>query len=589
MIEPVVPIAARFFDVERFTSKFVPLFKRESGSEPKPEDRTWTLVESCKTSLDMLKAAVLFNQRYPKVEKAEIQDIRNWLDSNKGPLDRSQIISGLNYFFCGINREAPEITSVELIEAAYHFNNQALCERLKIEFRIRVYTVLARKNIIEVIRLLKEIEASLFDLKWASDKLAEFLGRKLIDSKDRQTLVIAYISEGVPKLSFNTSFGGSFTIDDEVWNLLGEIHSLRALDFVGVQVRFNKLPRKLSSLTVCGLKNDDKNRLNSAPIGLKSLIIDSSDIDSDFFIGMPPLIEKLAVTNCEMIDDKLVEYLPIGLTHLDVSGCRLISDQFLCKVPDSLKSLTLRNLFSITDVGLSHISAMGLTFLCIAGTLITDNGLLKIPNSVTHLVIGERATDKGLFDLSLKLKGLLSLDLRDNKSITRRGLSALPKTVTDLNLSGTNITDEDMGSLPLNLIALNLCGSKVNKPLLPIGLLNLNVYQTYASDLDYLRNARCLMHFSANYIKTNDLSLIPRNVLNLTLDFSQINNLDQLPPHLLILNISFCRMLKVEELSKVPKTVRLVDITDTSFDLATAKSYLPQECVIINGTEIHVV
>ena len=254
MIESVVPIAARFFDVERFTSKFVPLFKRESGSEPKPEDRTWTLVESCKTCLDMLKAAVLFNQKYPKVEKAEIQDIRNWFDSNKGPLDGAKIISGLNYFFCGINRDAPPITSIELIEAAYHFNNHALCERLKIEFHIRVYTVLARKNIIEVIRLLKEIEASSFDLKWASDKLAEFLGRKLIDSKDRQTLVIAYISEGVPKLSFNTSFGGSFTIDDEVWNLLGEIHSLRALDFVGVQVRFNKLPRKLSSLTVIWLK-----------------------------------------------------------------------------------------------------------------------------------------------------------------------------------------------------------------------------------------------------------------------------------------------------------------------------------------------
>ena len=137
---------------------------------------------------------------------------------------------------------------------------------------------------------------------------------------------------------------------------------------------------------------------------------------------MPPLIEKLAVTNCEMIDDKLVEYLPIGLTHLDVSGCRLISDQFLFKVPDSLKSLTLRNLFSITDVGLSSISALSLTFLCVAGTLVTDNGLLKIPKSVTHLVIGERATDKGLFDLSLKLKGLLSLDLRDNKNITKKGL-----------------------------------------------------------------------------------------------------------------------------------------------------------------------
>ncbi|MFN4174463.1 MAG: hypothetical protein ACK4HV_05105, partial [Parachlamydiaceae bacterium] len=523
-----------------------------------------------------------------------LRDIRNWLFNNLSIVDRNEIISGLNYIFCGLNREAPPPSFIELIEAAYHLGSRALFERLKIELEINVHVALAKEDLKEIAKLLKELEASSIsddsDLIRLSDKLAECLGRKFIDSVDREMRMHAYRCVGVPKLIFNASRGGAFKVDELFYHFLNNIESLKTVHFIGVGVSLKKLPRRLLHLTLKHCSFEGGFKLSNAPMGLKSLaVIECGGIDSHFFIGMPPVIEKLSIIGIEGLDDRIADYLPVELTHLDLSGSLGISDSFFMNVPKSLKRLSVKNIVTITDDAIKRISCLNLAYLNIQGTRVSDEAVYHIPKTITHLCAGECITDAGLLSLSINLPRLFKLELCGNKRISSKGISQLSKSIIELNLTSSSVKDQDMVSLPVQLRALNVSGTKISKPILPIGLLSLDVNQSYSSDLNYLNYTKTLIHFSTNFIKDSDLSCVPRAVLSLTLDFSQINNLDHLPPNLLVLNLSFCRSLDVKELSKVPKTLRMIDITDTSFDLERAKSYLPLDCVIIRGTEIHVI
>lgn len=578
-------LSVHIYEVNRFTAKFASLFKKHM-EDVKDKSRLWTIVLDCTTALDMLKAAVLYNQYFPGTDQPEIRDIRAWFNENRNPLSRDIIVSGLNYFFSGVNKEHPIINDVELMEAAYHLNNQLLFQRLKQEIQVKVYSALAKQDLTLIVQLANQLEKSTFEdasiSSWAST-LSQYLGRRLINSRDRYSLFQAYKSLEVQRLTFNASIGGSFTLDDEFMDMLSSVESVKSLEFVSVDVKLVKISRRVTSLKIQGFKKSKDNNLNLAPMSLQSFEISHSDIDKDFFVGMPPIVKRLSIIKCEELEDGFIEFVPIVLTHLNVSNCVKLTDKFLRKIPKMLQSLVLWHVSNITNFGMGKLKDLNdLKELNIHGTLVSDNGVNLIPRGVEVLYLGNHITDKGLLDVPPRLK---LLDLRDNKNVSKKGLCVLPSTIQEINLSMTNITDADLCALPTGVLKMDISYTKVQNPQLPLGLLSLTAMYTSLTDFSVLKQVPGLVQFATNTKLA--LKHVPRNVVCLTLDFSSINNLDDLPPDLVILNLSFVRSLKAEELGKVPKSLQMIDITDCDIDIGDARNYLKHSCVIIMGTEIH--
>lgn len=123
-----------------------------------------------------------------------------------------------------------------------------------------------------------------------------------------------------------------------------------------------------------------------------------------------PNLKQLKVRRS--IGDRSLKYLPASLTSLDLSGCAHITDAGLEDLPKDLKILDLSE--------------------CVG---ITCHGIKKLPDSLTSLSICRLRVFHGVREISF------------------------PQQLEHLNLSGTDIVDDQLISLPTSLTSLVLSNS----------------------------------------------------------------------------------------------------------------------------------
>lgn len=481
------PLALRFCEVERFTNKFAKVFRAlECDDSFATEKRCWSVVEGCKSCLDMLKAAVLFNRMFPKAYRAELRDISEWLAKNR-EFSAEMILSGLHYFFSGVGKDDPVVSDVELIESAYYLDAPDIYYRLRLDFEKRVEAAVEKGTLRERAELLHEIESSsLKDEPFfgeSSYKIAAILGERFLCSKDKLGLGLAYQDLGITKLSLNGS-KLPVVLDEANWEPIRRISTLQELEFKSLYFRFDKLPRQLSSLKISSFKFESGNSLRDAPMGLRTLEIRCSDITGSFFRDMPCLIERLVLNQCNEVDDTLAAYLPAHLTDLDVTSCHRLSDVTLSKLPPTVWHLKVGCLDKVTDAAMARLPP-ALKTLDVSNTSVTDKGIKLVPLTVTRFDLSDRITDGGLFFLP---PHLFYLGLANNKNISIKGLLVLPQ-VRELNLSMTRVTDNDTKVLPKALRVLDLSKTRVQVPSIPPGVLSLNLSHT-AVTKEILENLR---------------------------------------------------------------------------------------------------
>ncbi|CAH3185471.1 unnamed protein product [Porites evermanni] len=231
---------------------------------------------------------------------------------------------------------------------------------------------------------------------------------------------------------------------------------------------------------------------------LKVLVIGNTKISSLEVVHQLPQLEMLNVSHTEICDDSLVALE----NHPSLASLSLLStnvtDDGLCHLQGlKLSTVKLPNRLHITDQGINNIQVLPLVALDLSDYIhITDNGVYSIAHMTSSTALTELEelnldrtliTDDGCTVLScfrhLRILGLSSTRI-SNKLLLNGTLNEC-KTLTQLNLSRTRISDKRLDQLVLPVLSqLNLDWTRVT----PSGCLTL---LTGCPSLKALRTNNC--------------------------------------------------------------------------------------------------
>lgn len=146
----------------------------------------------------------------------------------------------------------------------------------------------------------------------------------------------------------------------------------------------------LTSLTVSGSHHTNL-FMNYLPTTLLELSLSYvSDMDGNCLALLPRTLTSLTLTGCKKFSsDQSWATLPPGLTYLQLKNTRNVTGKGLQSLPRSLRSLHLES--SSLEVHDADIDALPpqLQFLKIGPIAITQEGIKKLPKTLTSLEVGE--------------------------------------------------------------------------------------------------------------------------------------------------------------------------------------------------------
>ena len=286
--------------------------------------------------------------------------------------------------------------------------------------------------------------------------------------------------------------------------------------------------------------------LKHMPVPFSLALRNISAFDSGHFgawKGLSQLTQLDLSGNGNLVDISAVQGLR-SLTWLNLALTK-VSDDGLKDLPKSLTSL---NLYwtNVTGEGLKNLPK-SLTTLSLQGTTVSDDGLKDLPKFLTWLSLDyTKVTDEGLKDLP---KSLTSLSLAETK-VTDEGLKDLPKSLTWLNLRDTKVIGTGFKDLPKSLTSLNLSQDVEIKDAelkdLPKSLTSLNL------DVDY-------------YVTDKGVKDLPKSLTALSLDGTSVTNkgLKDLPESLTTLSLDGNLSINDDGLKDLPKSLTSLSLYET--------------------------
>lgn len=290
----------------------------------------------------------------------------------------------------------------------------------------------------------------MIDLFWSThhdDKTAvNLLNTAQRNSKTDLTLsnIESYISKRVKEghvdyfkqhltVPIRLSFFGSHVTDEDLLALEG--FPIRELDLRNCQnltkTAFEHLP-EVKSLSLGGNKWVDGDALSKIPSYVKELDLSGShQLKDEDFLKLPTHFTSLNVSFCEGVSGKALGHIA-KMDRLEDLNLAEIKDleKHLQSIPKTIISLNVTGC-GITDKTLESFSPLTrLTKVYLGGSLITDNGLQFLPESIRWLSLNNchHLTNKGAQDLA-KREQLKTVFLRRCPKVTEEGLKDFNSSV----------------------------------------------------------------------------------------------------------------------------------------------------------------
>jgi hypothetical protein len=272
-----------------------------------------------------------------------------------------------------------------------------------------------------------------------------------------------------------------------------------------------------------------------------------------------------------------------NVSNLDLSGCYLISNKALFIISRSLyylKQLSLRACPEITNEGIEYLTKLlRLRSIDVSScNEIDSRGLSQLTN-IEELYAASILDDEDLKTIGQKYKELHILHIPDSGGITSKGLDnlrnlplqelnvanckmisnlhSLPKTITNLDLSESNIADANLwsvGELPLK--QLNLYGC--------MNITSNSLEYLHSAPLESLDLGRCIM---------TTTKPLPRTLRKLSLNscFLRPDVLADLPPKLEELDLSDTNIIQDRDLAHLETQTNLIKLELSGCNFITEK------------------
>lgn len=194
---------------------------------------------------------------------------------------------------------------------------------------------------------------------------------------------------------------------------------------------------------------------------LENLIIKNMQVPAECWHSLPSSLTNLCIEDVALTEEALEKAPLASLQFLKIVNAPL-GNVFFRKIARecvALESLEL-NHTQVVDTAVEEFrSREKLKFLSFRNTPVSDAGLRYFPASVNHLDLsGTRISDEGI-KLLMMPAPLMELKL-SGTNISDKGVEHLPMT-TDLDLSGTKVTNACTKFLPNLLLRINISGTEI--------------------------------------------------------------------------------------------------------------------------------
>lgn len=227
----------------------------------------------------------------------------------------------------------------------------------------------------------------------------------------------------------------------------------------------------------------------------------------------------------------------------------------------------------MTDQDVTALDPNITELIAFAAQSITKDGLGSLPKDLTHLDMRSLANLKSsndLLKLFRKRNDLTCVNLEKNNFKSNSKVPKIPKTLTCLDLSSSQISNDLVSVLPRSITYLALGCEKADF-VVPSSLTALflgNVQKVKASFVKQL--PRTLVHldfYSAQEIEQGAISALPKH----TLRYLNLHCLPSLPDysfsciprHLLYLSVSLAKEVSDRAIQALPRTLTHLDMSQT--------------------------
>ncbi len=294
---------------------------------------------------------------------------------------------------------------------------------------------------------------------------------------------------------------------------------------------------------------------------LTSLRISHPDIDEES-LAFPSSLQNLSLTFCRKLTDASIERASTHLKSLFI-GCTKITNVGLTGLPPYLTALNIGGCQNITSEGASHLPVT-----------LTDLNIANLQVSVESVT---------------RLTALIRLNMAGCETL----MTNLSR-ISVLELTVSNVKNEDVSCLPRSLRKLNVTSSNIDslEGLPPVYNLRIRSVCLIDDSLIYLNRGLTFLDISfSTSITAAGIWLIPRTVRHLILwRCSKINDeaMKALPRKLHSLDIAGCGLVTDEGVKFLPRSLTELDISGCRSITDAAMPFFPVNLskVLYTNTQI---